>query len=436
MNPTERETAPNAWGLALALAMVHLVSSIDRHLLALVLTAIKGDLQLSDTQLGFLQGTAYVLLYAVAVIPAGMLVDRFDRRRIVMAALITWSLGTAFCALAGSFFELTLARMVVGLGQAALVPAATSLIADGFGRGRMGRPIAVFTSAATFGRGLAFFAGGLFLAWLGVSATVPVFGAVHPWRLLFLSSLILNVVVLVLLAVLTAPQRGPKRGKDRLRLCGLLADWRLYLAYFGCAAATILAVQVVAAWAPTLLVRSFGLSAAASGVLVGPIVICFGPAGNLLGGWSLDRLTARGLRAAPAIVVALALTLAMIAAPIVCLAASVLPAAAGLAALTFCLGAATPAGLVAIQQLTPPALRGRVTGGFILGVTLISLGIGPVMVGWLSDHVFAGPAALSDALLATLFVVGTLGVASALAAGRLEAAASMPTGANPREAAS
>ncbi|MAY30352.1 MAG: MFS transporter, partial [Aurantimonas sp.] len=121
---------PNAaWNLALALAMVHLVSSLDRHLLSLVLSPIKTELGLSDTQLGFLHGTAYVLLYAAAIVPLGYLVDRFDRRRIIQAGILAWTVGTVACALAQSYPQLVLARMLVGLGQAALVPAATSLLA-------------------------------------------------------------------------------------------------------------------------------------------------------------------------------------------------------------------------------------------------------------------------------------------------------------------
>ena len=108
---------PGAWGLALALALVHLVAAMDRHLLALVLVPIQRELNLGDTQLGFLHGTAYVLLYAGAVVPAGALADRFDRRRIVMAALAVWSLGTLACALAPSFAALVGGRMIVGLGQ-------------------------------------------------------------------------------------------------------------------------------------------------------------------------------------------------------------------------------------------------------------------------------------------------------------------------------
>ncbi|ORE90453.1 MFS transporter [Aurantimonas sp. 22II-16-19i] len=409
---------PGAWSLALALALVHLVAAIDRHLLALVLVPIQAELGLGDTQLGFLHGTAYVLLYAGAVIPAGALADRFDRRRIVMVALAVWSLGTLACALATSFPALVGGRMIVGLGQAALVPAAASLIADGFGPGGMGRPIAVFTSAATLGRGMALLAGGLLLGLIGdgLFSAVPL----QPWRIVFLMSLGLNVAAFAWFCTVVEPARTLRRaGPPPLRTT--LADrWRLYLAYFGCAAATILLVQVVAAWAPTLLVRGFDLTPAGSGLIFGPIVIVFGPAGNVAGGWLIDRLARRGDAGAPALVVALALVAAMIAGATACLAEDLGVAIAALAATTFALGGATPVGLVAVQRLTPASLRGRMTGGFILGVTLISLGIGPVMVGWLSETIFTGRTGLAHALLATLCVVSALGAAAAVVARSLE----------------
>lgn len=408
---------PGAWGLALALALVHLVAAMDRHLLALVLVPIQRELDLGDTQLGFLHGTAYVLLYAGAVVPAGALADRFDRRRIVMAALAVWSLGTLACALAPSFAALVGGRMIVGLGQAALVPAAASLIADGFGPGAMGRPIAVFTSAATLGRGLALLAGGLLLGLIGdgLFSTVPL----EPWRMLFLMSLCLNVAAFAWFSTGAEPPRAVHKAETPPPLGLALAErWRLYLAYFGCAAATILMVQVVAAWAPTLLVRGFDLTPAESGLIFGPIVIAFGPAGNVAGGWLIDRLARLGNAGAPALVVALALVAAMIAGATACLAEDLALAIGALAATTFALGGATPVGLVAVQRLTPAPLRGRMTGGFILGVTLISLGIGPVMVGWLSETVFAG--SLAHALLATLCIVSVFGAAAALVARSLE----------------
>ena len=409
-----------AWRLAFALAFVHLVSSLDRHLLSLVLPLVKAELVLTDTQLGFLQGTAYVLPYAAAIVPAGMLVDRFDRSALILTALCVWTLGTAACALSQAYPQLVAARMLVGLGQAALVPAAVSLITDMFGPRRSGKPIAVFTSAATLGRGLALSGGGLLLAVILAARTPDWLQGLQPWRVLFLVSLAVNVAAIALFSVTRAPRRPhpPGAGGGKLKPV-LVRHWASYLAYFGSAAVTILIIQVIAAWTPTILVRSFGASVAESGMIFGVIVVCVGPAGNLLGGAVLDRLAARGVVVAPAGVAAVSLLMAVAAGSAFCLAGSLGAAAGALAGATFTLGMATPASLVAIQQLTPSPLRGRMTGAFLLGVTLIALGIGPVLVGWLADHVFGGAAGLRRAVLAVLWTTGVPGVISAVVAGWL-----------------
>lgn len=424
MSDTPVETVRvGAWQIAFALAFVHLVSSLDRHLLSLVLSMVKADMALSDTELGFLQGTAYVLPYAAAIIPAGMLVDRHNRSAIIFAALAIWTLGTAACALSETYPQLVAARMLVGLGQAALVPAATSLIADMFGPLRRGKPIALFTSAATFGRGMALFGGGSLLAFI-VAAPGWLHG-LASWRVLFLVSLVANVAAIVLLSAVREPPRSLVEQGGQALMPILAARWPIYLAYFGSAAATVLIVQVIAAWTPTILVRSFGLSVAQSGMVFGLVVLCVGPAGNVFGGIVLDRLAARGSLAAPARVAAVSLFAAVVAGSAFCLVGSLPAALAALAAATFTLAVATPAGLVAIQQLTPAPLRGRMTGSFILGVTLIALGIGPVLVGWLGEHMFGGSAGLRQAVLAVLCAAGLSGMVSALLALRLEQTAAL-----------
>jgi len=421
MSPDIGARPSGAWHLALALAMVHLVSSLDRHLLSLLLSPIKAELGLSDTQLGFLHGTAYVLLYAAAIVPLGYLVDRFDRRRIIQAGILAWTVGTAACALAQTYPQLVLARMLVGLGQAALVPAATSLLADSFAGRGIGKPIAVFTSAATFGRGLALLGGGMALGWIGLWSPDRPMAGLAPWRTLLLLSLILNLVAFAWLSAMDRTPRGRSSAPLERGMVTAVADrWKLYLAYLGASAAAILLVQVTAAWGPTLLVRGFDLTPAASGLLFGPIVVGFGPAGNVFGGWAIDALIRRGVRAPSAWVAVIALPAALFAGAVFCLSADLLVALCALAAITFCLGFTTPAGLVAIQRMTPPDLRGRATGLFVLIVTMVSLGFGPLTVGWFSDQVFTGPAGLRQAILAVLVLGALFGTLSALQAARLE----------------
>ena len=116
-----------AWYVALLLATAHLVSFIDRYLMSLMMEPLKADLGVSDTQLGLLQGTGFVVLYTLVAVPLGLTADRVNRRNLIVAGILVWSLATAMCGLASSFGWLFAARIGVGFGEAALVPAAMSL---------------------------------------------------------------------------------------------------------------------------------------------------------------------------------------------------------------------------------------------------------------------------------------------------------------------
>jgi MFS family permease len=158
-----------AWYVALLLAAAHLISFIDRFLMSLVMEPLKADMSLSDTQLGLLQGTGFVILYTVAAVPLGLLADRLNRRNLIIAGITIWSVATGLCGLASSFGSLFLARLGVGFGEAALVPAAMSLLAAYFPRRQLGRAVSLFTTGASLGKSAALIGGGAVLAALTVS---------------------------------------------------------------------------------------------------------------------------------------------------------------------------------------------------------------------------------------------------------------------------
>ena len=114
------------------LTLVYTASFLDRQIISLMGERVRADLALSDVQLGLLQGLSFALFYTALGIPMGMLADRTNRRRLILGGLILWSLATALCGLVSSFPSLFAARMLVGVGEAALAPAAYSLISDYF----------------------------------------------------------------------------------------------------------------------------------------------------------------------------------------------------------------------------------------------------------------------------------------------------------------
>src|SRR5262249_48710112 len=109
------------------LVAVYTFNFIDRVGLGILVGPIKNELHLTDTQLGFIGGTALALFYTVFGIPVGRLADRFNRVRIIAAALALWSLATALCGVARGFIGLAAARLTVGIGEAGGVTPVYSL---------------------------------------------------------------------------------------------------------------------------------------------------------------------------------------------------------------------------------------------------------------------------------------------------------------------
>ena len=173
-----------AWSTVALLSLVYLCGAGDRIVLSLVLAPLQRDLHLTDTQAGLIVGAGFGLTYVAAGAPAGLLVDRLDRRVLVMAALLVWSLMPFGGGLATGFLSLFAFRAGVGAGEAVQVPAASSLIGDLFAPTR--RPVAfgAYLTAGALGLIASFLLGGalvtalshpsgLWLAWSGGRA---------PWR--------------------------------------------------------------------------------------------------------------------------------------------------------------------------------------------------------------------------------------------------------------
>jgi MFS family permease len=410
-----------AWSGIWLLAGAHLLAFADRFIAALVAPAIKADLRMSDFEVGLAQGTAFVAAYALASLGAGPLVDRLHRPRLIAAGILVWSLASLGAGLATDLAEFVLARALLGLGQAVLTPAALSLIAARQPRDRIGHGVSFYTAGAVLGRGTALGLGGGLLALL--PAMVPVIGLPAPvaaWRVLFALSVLPNLVVVALLLRVRDPGRGGGRSVRRMRAGPWLARHAgRYAAMIVAGAAATLVVQTTNAWGVTLLVRRFGLSLSSAGMLFGIVVALAAPLGQFAGGRLLDRGakggrpggSPMGLPGGRLLLGVLVGTLPLTGA--VCLADSLVLATAALAALLFGLGIGSVTTLAGLQIMTPRALRGRITAPFMAGITLAGFGLGPPLVGLLSDRVF-GEAGIGRALLATCALAYVTGIVALL----------------------
>ena len=149
-----------AWYATVVLAFMYWVSILDRFIISLLVDPIKHDLGISDVQFGMLHGSLSPSRSRLFGLLLGTLADRLSRRWVIFAGVSVWSLATAACGVAQQFWHLLLARVGVGVGEAALTPCATSMLTDLFPRERLTSAIAIYSMGATVGAGFAFFFGG------------------------------------------------------------------------------------------------------------------------------------------------------------------------------------------------------------------------------------------------------------------------------------
>jgi len=149
-----------AYSALILLTLIYLNSFFTRQIVAVVGVDIRDAFQLGNLQIGFLYGTAFSVIYAIAGIPMGRLADRISRRWMIAAGLLTWSLMTVLSGIATSFMFLIVARFFVGISQSMLSPAVYSLLAEMFSPKKRATIFSFYASGIFFGIGLSFLAGG------------------------------------------------------------------------------------------------------------------------------------------------------------------------------------------------------------------------------------------------------------------------------------
>lgn len=395
--------------------LAYVLSFVDRQILSLMVDPIRRDLGISDLQIGLLQGAAFALLYAVLGVPIGMLADRLVRKRIIALGVAFWSVATGLCGFAGSYTALFLARMGVGLGEAALSPTAHSFLSDAFPPARLARAMAIYSLGITLGGGAAFMIGGsvIDLVARGGATTLPLLGTLKSWQLAFLIVALPGLLIAPLVMLVTEPRRrgavlahdiAPDRPTLATVLHYVTSNWRAFVPiYFTSSLLGILGYSMMS-WYPTLLIRSFGLSPGEAGHYVGLIYLLLGSAGSITGGLLAERLAARGRHDANLRVVAIvsgAVVLPAVAAPLM----DSLPAMLLLfAPATFLQSGFFGASTAAIQLTTPNKMRATNAALFLLANNLVGLSLGAAIVP-LIDHLFFAGDNLGAALAVIAGVV-------------------------------
>jgi MFS family permease len=417
--PTDAKIARGARNAVVLLTLAYLFALLDRTVLTLLIGPIQQDLHITDTQFGLLQGLTFAIFYLLGGLPLGWLVDRTSRVRIITLGVAAWSVMTMLSGFAGSFIQLFLLRVGVGIGEASLNPATYSLLADWFPRNRLSRAIAAFTSGSMLGTGLAYAFGGALVHLFGArhGIALPIVGTMQIWQVAFLAAGAPGLVLALLLMTLREPPRkqhvAPHAEVTQGALITFLRQRRLVIAlHFGAFSCMVVLIYSFFTWGPALLLRSHGLSAGIVGIIMGSATGIFGVLGFFGGGALADYWLRKGHVDAHMKVGVWAMTAALPVGLTVSLTKSPALASAGMCCLIFLLMAPTPAGVAGLQLITPQQLRGRISALFMVVANFAGLGLGPVLVPLLTDHVFGSKSAVNlslaiiTALTAPLSVVG------------------------------
>jgi MFS family permease len=324
---------------------------------------------------------------------------------------VVWSLAAAGCGLATSFNHLLVARFFVGAGEAALVPAALSLISDIFPKRRLAGAVAFFSIGTSLGGGISMGLGGVMIDLLSAGPLkLPLLGVVEPWQAVFLITGSPGVVLAFLVFLIPEPGRGGRDVKATSwgALLRFMSERRaLFACHFAGFSLLGLLAYGAAAWIPALLMRRYALTAGQAGVGYGAVVSITSIVGMLSAGVLLDNMIRRGLSDAPLRVFVWTTPLLLVFAVVGCMSSSpvVFLICIGLAQFGLCV--AGPAA-TAIQFVTPAEMRGRVSALFILTFNLVGFGVGPSMMAWFTTHLFRDPQAVHLSVATTYAIVAPI----------------------------
>lgn len=387
-----------AWYAVGVLLLATIVAYIDRLVMAFLVEPVKQSFDLTDTQAGALNGLAFAALFVIMGIPMGRLVDTRSRKAVLSAAILVWSAMTAACGAAWSYMTLFIARMGVGAGEAALNPAAVSMISDMFPRDRVARPIGVFTLGIYIGGGLAILLGGQLIQLFSSMGSISLgpWRDIEGWRLVFLVTGLPGLLVAALLwFTVREPARGgmapgpvPASATLAEAFAYLRAHARLYTWLLGGFIAFAFYLYGVLGWYPTFLMRTYGLAPADVAWRYGGIFLVGGIAGALMIGPGMRLLQRRGHLDAPVLLCLGAMFLGALPSVLGPLMDSATACLALFVVTMLCWSATISLAFTCIALVTPANMRGLLTGIFMVLMNTTGGAFGAVVVGALSDHVF------------------------------------------------
>jgi MFS family permease len=365
---------PRAGAVLALLLLAYILNFLDRQILGILGPAIKAELNLTDTQFGAIGGLAFAMLYSLLGIPLAFLADKTSRSGVVAASLAVWSGFTALCGAATGYWQLFACRLGVGVGEAGGVAPSYALIADHFPPERRARALAIFSLGVPIGLGGGAYIGAHLAHWFGWRAAFVVMGAI-------------GIVLAPILKYLVRDRPRPAEAADALSLSQafpMVARKPTFWLMAFASSMSSLCGYGLALWTPSVLIRSFHLDLIQTGNFFASLLLIGGCTGVFMGGWLADKLGRQDrawyarlpaiawLITAPTFALGLMAPNLWIAWPLL-----LIPNALNI----LWLGPV----VTAVQHLVPQRMRSTASGSFLFINNLIGLGVGPLLMGRISD---------------------------------------------------
>lgn len=379
---------------------------LDRLILTMLVTPIREELGITVFQMSLVLGPAFAVFYALFGVPIGWAVDRYSRRLIIFVGVALWAVATMASGFARSYESLLFCRICVGIGEAVLAPTAVSLIADAFPRERVTTALSLFQSAAKIGAATAMATGGLAIAFAGalLAAWGPIFGAEQPWHLVMAMVGAPGLVLAFLVFTFREPARQLREGEKATSTVELLVflkrRWPLWLGMFVAFNSISILGFALSQFMPTYLETRFGWTPVQFGP--GLSLTNLASAGSLIvTGWIIDRLYRRGMRDVHLrfyawLIVAISPAFVFLFAATDPRLVLVLYALVQFVTVPFFVFVSA-----VIVLAAPPAARGQLAGLYIASFTVLGQGVGPPLVGAITDFVFRDETMLGQSLAVT-----------------------------------
>ncbi|MFK7842203.1 MAG: spinster family MFS transporter [Sphingorhabdus sp.] len=370
------------------LMLTFMFNIADRLVMSVLIEDIKAEFALSDTQIGLLAGTAFTVFYLLLGVPAGRLADRTNRKTMVAISLSLWSLMSALCGAAVGFWTLLLARLGVGVGEAGGGPPSASIITDYFEPHELSRAMGIFAVGAVLGPALGYAAGGLI-------------AEVYGWRWTFVilgvPGILLGVVIYL---TIREPRRGrfyqqagepsgPSKGVDAQEpfMTTMRSLWanNIFFRVVLANAFTNIPSFAFAIWLAPTLMRNFGVTSGEVGVYLGGALLVGGVPAMILGGFLADFLAKKNPKWRPwycAFAVLLTIPFWTF-----CLLSNSLEMTLALYICGYILLVSTQGAAISlVQSSVLPTERGTAGAISSLLTNLLGYGIGPALIGVMSDN--------------------------------------------------